>query len=62
MAEHDPEVDLKADLETPAYQPRALEVCNCCGISLNLMLTEPRMKRSLRNSLELQQEQHSVCT
>ena len=28
VAEKDPEVDLKGDLDAPAYQPRALEVRN----------------------------------
>lgn len=35
VAEKDPEVNLKADLENPAYQPRSLEVCNCCTIFMN---------------------------
>ena len=35
MAEKDPEVNLQADLDTPAYQPGSLEACNCCGISMS---------------------------
>ena len=35
MAEKDPEVNLKADLDTPAYQPRSLEVGSFCGIPMN---------------------------
>ena len=31
MAKNDPEVNLNADLESPAYQPRALEVCDRYG-------------------------------
>ena len=35
MAKNDPEVNLNADLDAPAYQPRALEVCNCYGTRVN---------------------------
>ena len=32
MAENDPEINLKADLDTPAYQRRFVEVCIRCEI------------------------------
>ena len=62
MAGNDPEVNLNAGLDAPAYQPRALEVCNCHNISVTYLLNEPRMKKRSRNSLELQLERHSGHT
>ena len=62
MAGNDPEVNLNAGADAPAYQPRDLEVCNCHIISVICLLNEPRLKKRSRNSLELQLERHSVYT
>lgn len=31
---NDPDVNLDVDRDTPAYQPEALEVCDCSGFSV----------------------------
>ena len=35
MAKSDPEVNLNADPDTPAYKERAVEVCSCHFITMD---------------------------